>query len=209
MPKYYQLAIRGLVLGICVGIVVFINQTATSVETNTSKVLSQVDVNVTASVPACDLQITARPASREPAVNNWATTLTVNVKQLNGTSLFTLNSTSDSSGTAYYDLCTNNVSMMPGNYDFFIRGQSHLIKKFSSVEAFRYYATTLSFTNPTDYLTAGETSIVFDNFINGLDLATQLQKLYSTDVDNDLNQDGEVNALDLSITISNIYKSGD
>lgn len=175
-----------------------------------SKVLSdQDDITVTASVPSCIIEVTARPEDRIPPVGNWDTTLTINVKTLSDLDVINFSGNSNSQGTLVYDLCANNQSVPSGNYNLYVRGLSHLRRKFPNVSAFTNYSSSVLFTAASQYLSAGETSIVFDNFINGLDLSTLVIALGSGDNQNDLNQDGLVNALDLSVTVKNLYEFGD
>ena len=58
-------------------------------------------------------------------------------------------------------------------------------------------------------LLAGAISIVYNNFINALDLSVMMNELFSNDVKADLNQDGLVNSLDLSNQIYNFYDFGE
>ena len=58
-------------------------------------------------------------------------------------------------------------------------------------------------------LKAGDAQEDKDDFINGLDISAIVRALYTSDLNSDLNRDGQVNALDLSITIINIYQSGE
>lgn len=167
------------------------------------------DVIVTASVPVCSLQLTARPADRIPPIGNWGTYLNVSVTNLTDQHLFAFGGNSDNQGTINYDLCDNGVSVVPGTYNFYIRGLSHLRKKFPAVQTFTNYNSSVIFAAPSQYLIAGETSEVYDNFINGLDISTQVVSLYTDDEQDDLNQDGVVNALDLSVTVKNLYAQGD
>lgn len=167
------------------------------------------DVVVTASVPVCNLQLTARPADRIPPIGNWGTYLNVSVTNLSDQQQFAFAGNSDNQGTINYDLCDNGVSVEPGTYNFYIRGLSHLRKRFPAVQTFTNYNSSVIFAAPSQYLVAGETSEVYDNFINGLDISTQVVSLYTGDEQDDLNKDGVVNALDLSITVKNLYVQGD
>lgn len=175
-----------------------------------SQVLSDTTTTVvTASVPSCILQITTRPADRIPTTNNWGTQLQITATNLSDLTQTAFSGTSNNLGELTYDFCANAQVVTSGNYDFSIQGFSHLTKRIPNVLAFTSYNSSLFFTAPSQELTAGETSIVFDNYINGLDLSTQVVNLNSADVKNDLNQDGLVNSLDLSITVKNLYVQGD
>lgn len=175
-----------------------------------SQVLSDTsDVVVTASIPSCVVQITTRPADRIPPVNNWGTNLQISATNLDTLDQTLFAGTSNNLGELSYDFCANAQTVVSGDYDFNIRGFSHLNKLIPNVNAFNSYTSSLFFTAPSQYLIAGETSIVFDNYINGLDLSTQVVNLNTGDIKNDLNQDGLVNSLDLSITVKNLYAEGD
>lgn len=205
--KSFPFSLRNTILLITlIGIVVcwlMINQIRSN-----AGVLAE-DVVVTASVPVCNLQLTARPADRIPPIGNWGTYLNVNVTNLSDQQQFAFAGNSDNQGTINYDLCDNSVSVVPGTYNFYIRGLSHLRKRFPAVQTFTNYNSSVIFAAPSQYLVAGETSEVYDNFINGLDISTQVVSLYTGDEQDDLNQDGVVNALDLSITVKNLYVQGD
>lgn len=96
-----------------------------------------------------------------------------------------------------------------GIYDISFKGLSHLtvvarnVRIDASVEVIDF-----SFGDQV-ILVAGDVHESKDNFINGLDIAATTQVIYSNDINADLNRDGIVNALDLSIVVGNLYKSGE
>jgi len=165
-------------------------------------------VNINATVPSCIFNFTVKPEKRIPRINNWGTILSIQIYK-NGQQVFNTSVNTDIFGKGSINVCLKNFYPTPGNYDFYLRGYSHLLKKYYNISAFSSYTTYVDFSSNNAYLTAGETSVIFDNFINALDLSTQIRNMYTTDYKNDLNQDGQVNALDLSITIGNFYKVGD
>ena len=59
------------------------------------------------------------------------------------------------------------------------------------------------------YLLAGDVNTSKDNYVNGLDMAALENKIYSDDLEADLDWNGIVNGLDLNIAEYNIYKFGD
>lgn len=211
MKKYLpQLPVQDFALAVAMffalGIVII--ATASKVPAAKTGVLAA-DLNVSAMVPICELYLTAYPEGRIPPTNNWATTLQVQILDVTNATVLNITDNTNNLGQLYYDLCGNAVVVGQGPHDFYLLGFSHLRKKFNDVTSLSSYVSTVQFTQPGDALLAGETSIVFDNFINGLDLSTQVINLFSGDVKNDLNLDGQVNSLDLSMTVNNLYKQGD
>ncbi|MCA9381370.1 hypothetical protein KC678_03835 [Candidatus Dojkabacteria bacterium] len=177
---------------------------------NVQQSSAQDDVTVSANVVGCALELVVYPESRLPVSGNWGTNLNVEV-YLDSTQdyLGTTTATSaDSNGKGVFDLCSDGIFAGEDSYVFYIRGKSHLRKKFGPVTTFGGAVSYLNFSS-SGGLIAGETSNVYDNYINSLDLATQIATLETNDDKNDLNQDGEVNVLDISVTIDNYFKSGD
>ncbi len=175
------------------------------------QVLSE-NVEVTASVYGCHMDITARPEKRY--MSNYSTILSVDIFDNLDNYIDTATVTTDVNGEGRIGLCDQGIYLDDvTNYNFYIRGYSHLRKVFANEAAFSTALTVKDFWqgNPNNYLLAGETSNIFDNKINSLDLSTQINKdiIFTNDYKNDLNQDGEVNSLDLSNTVFNFYKVGD
>ncbi len=164
-------------------------------------------VTVTAMVPACLLTLNIKPEKRIPREGNWDTILNVEIRTSSNVPILNTSFPSDASGTGVYDLCANNVYFPPGAYTFLIRGLSHLTRVFENVDAFESNEQFSLVFSPE--MLAGETSIVYDNYINILDFVTQINNLYTADNKNDLNQDGMVNSLDFNNTITNFYVAGE
>ncbi|MCA9386585.1 hypothetical protein KC669_00980 [Candidatus Dojkabacteria bacterium] len=171
---------------------------------------AQEDVTVAANVVGCELELVVYPENRIPVSGNWGTSLNVEVYLADPiTYLGTTTSTSnDPNGKGNFDLCSDSIFAGEDDYLFYIRGKSHLRKKYGPITTFGGVASYVNFST-TGGLIAGETSNIYDNYINSLDLATQIATLETNDDKNDLNQDGEVNVLDISVTIGNYFKEGD
>lgn len=168
------------------------------------------NVTVSAQVPACIITLTVYPEKRVPPTGNWGTDLTIDIYNSSNQLVTTFNATSNNQGQITYDVCDQDgLSLGKGVYTFYVRGKSHLRKIFGNITTFDQYASNVNLAAGGQRLLAGETSIVYDNYVNGLDLSTQVEQLYTGDDKNDLNQDGAVNALDLAITVTNLYKFGD
>ncbi len=167
------------------------------------------DIGIDADVYGCDLTLTIHPEKRLPASNNWATDLSISIYDGLGVLKGTATGTSDNAGTLSMDLCSEGIYLVSGTYTFKVRGTSHLRKAFDPVASFDIYSNTIDLSIGGDELLAGETSLVFDNYINSLDLATQIKRLYSSDSVTDLNRDGTVNSLDISNTLYNLFVAGD
>jgi len=164
---------------------------------------------IKADIYGCDMDLTVYPERRIPAANNWATDLVVYIYDSGNTLLGTLTGTSDNAGLLTEDLCSQGIYLTSGTYNIKVRGKSHLTKGFNSINGFTYYTNSIDLTGGGERLLAGETSLVYDNYINGLDLSTQIKALYSGNDKDDLNQDGIVNSLDISNTLSNLLTTGD
>jgi hypothetical protein len=178
---------------------------------NNSQVKAQIseNVTVTAAVYSCTLSINVKPEKRIPVINNWDTEIDVEIYNSGGTFLGDFNAPTDNMGNATVNICAEGILITGGTYDFYIKGFSHLRMHFDNYVGFGTQQTTIDFSSSGQRLFAGETSVIYDNFINTLDLSTQIVKMETADVKNDLNQDGEVNALDISNTITNYLLSGD
>lgn len=166
--------------------------------------VSQVDI--TAQVYSCELNIIIYPEKRIPQINNWDTLLDIQIFS-NQTQVASFLVPSNNFGVANFPLCLNNYQLTSGNYNFYVRGFSHLRRRYINVTAFDTQTETLDL-RPFGEMFAGETSVVFDNYINVLDVSTQISNMYTSSIKNDLNQDGYVNTLDISNTITNFYLNG-
>lgn len=165
-------------------------------------------VQVSGVVYGCILNVKARPEKRV-LLPNWGTQLTVDVYK-SGSFIGTALTQTDNQGEASVDLCAAGLTEFGGTYDFKVRGLSHLYMEYEDEPALYTAESDIDFSeSETISLFAGETSNIFDNYINSLDLSTQIVHLYSDDNKNDLNQDKDVNSLDISNTIWNFYMNGD
>jgi hypothetical protein len=169
----------------------------------------QEDVTVTSSVQACLLDIIARPEQRVPAINNWDSVVDFNILTMADAPLASFTLPTNIQGLATYDFCANSIFPVQGNYKFYARALSHLRKRFTPISAFNTYYDTINLTGASNFLIAGEVSNVFDNKINSLDIAYINGMMGSSDVKADLNQDGIVDGLDVTIARNNIFKIGD
>lgn len=166
------------------------------------------DINVSAEVKIKQLQIKVYPEKRVPAINNWATIIDLELRDCSTNQiLYKFNQiNTNNQGIATIDL--SNLDVAGGRYSFSVRGASHLRKKFNC-----YNLTSqtpfVDLTQQVSPLLAGEISNKFDNYINSLDMSVLVKDLYTSDYYSDLNQDGEVNSLDSSIQLINLYKNGD
>lgn len=164
-------------------------------------------IEITAEVQPCELTVIIYPEKRIPATNNWDTLLNVQIFN-NQTQAANLTAPSNNFGVANFQLCLNNIQLTSGVYNFYVRGFSHLRRIYTGVPAFDTQTETLDL-RPFGEMYAGETSVIFDNYINVLDISTQIASMYTSSIKNDLNQDGYVNTLDISNTITNFYMNGE
>lgn len=169
--------------------------------------MDQEDITINADVAPCGLLINVKPEQR--AVNNWANTADFEIRTMTDTLLHQFNLVTDFMGDGSRNLCADGVYLTADNYRFYVRGFSHLRKRFDNVPAMSSPTSSIDLSTTGGLLTAGETSNVYDNVINTLDLSTQIRFFGTLDVKNDLNRDGIVNFNDLQISLNNFYFVGD
>lgn len=168
------------------------------------------DVNVTAQIYGCILDLTAKPEKRIPSTNNWSSQLTVEIYSTSNVFIDSFVTTTNAAGQVTVNICNEGLLLSgANNYNFYIKGQSNLKKAFLNIPAFEFVTSTIDFTPGAIRLMNGETSNVYDNIINILDISTQVSKIGTVNTLNDLNRDGEVNILDVSNTVTNFGLSGD
>jgi hypothetical protein len=179
------------------------------VEEEVLSLTDQTQVEITARIYGCLFEIIAYPEKRIPRNGNWSTILNLDLISTSTNQSLSFQATTNSQGFASLDLCSMGFTPESGTFDLYLRGYSHLRKQFTNIDLFTFALTTLALTKDTQHLLAGETSVIFDNKINSLDVSTQVNNLYTNSYKNDLNQDGKVNSLDLSNTSYNLYLTGD
>ncbi len=173
------------------------------------KILSYADfVVTTVDVVACQLTIKAYPEKRAGTIPDLSENLNVQIYSPGGEYQGEFSVTTNNVGQATVDLCSLGIYVTSGVYDFYIRGTSELRKNYSNYGFASIGISSIDFTGDGP-LYSGETSIVYDNVINTLDLSNQIGKMETFSSIQDLNKDGEVNALDISITIANYGREGD
>lgn len=92
-----------------------------------------------------------------------------------------------------------------GIYKVRIKGISHLSKDFNNVQI-KNNTNFYNFTSGGNFLLAGDTSVIEDDLINSLDISRLEKTLFTNILRSDLNKDGYVNSLDMSIQAYNINK---
>jgi hypothetical protein len=102
-----------------------------------------------------------------------------------------------------------NQIILSGSYRLIVRGFSHLRRQYSCYTINQASGTYIDLTLENKDLLAGEVNPVYDNYINSLDMSALINKLFTGDYKMDLNQDGQVNSLDYSNQIYNIFVAGD
>ncbi|MEI7604364.1 MAG: hypothetical protein WCJ19_05075 [bacterium] len=206
----FKIAFLVIYLAIIFAVIFTSQQIIFSPKNESGRVLSATDVQVSARVAGCNFTLIAKPEKRMPRTDNWSTILKVDIYNNSDQSFVgTFTTLTDNFGTSNVDICSLGFTPAPGNYDFLLRGYSHLEKAFLGLSTFNYASNTIDFSSGGQVLLAGETSNIYDNKINSLDISTQIRSMYSDDYKNDLNQDSKVNSLDISNTIYNFYMVGD
>jgi Dockerin type I domain len=99
----------------------------------------------------------------------------------------------------------------PGQYDIAIKSAQHLTRKFRTI-ILNSGINTLDLTNSlSEYLKAGDVNAagLGDDAVNALDISKEINQLGSQPLQQDLNRDGTVNALDIGILLKNLGQIGD
>lgn len=148
------------------------------------------------------------PEERIPAVGNWDTTADVTLEDCTTTATRSFEDISTNTQGEGTISIPSSVPLPPGDYRFFIHGYSHLNEEFNCY-ALDGAEPSVDLTLEGKELLAGETSNIYDNFINSLDMSVLVSDLFGSEYLTDLNQDGEVNSLDFSTQIDNIFVTGD
>ena len=104
-----------------------------------------------------------------------------------------------------------NTDIASGWYKVSFKGLSHLSKFLdSNVQVIKGQDNNFDFSFVHEFiLLAGDVAIGKDDFVNSMDISATANVLYKSDEHADLNLDGTVNSLDLSIEFFNLYKAGD
>jgi len=211
LEKYCKIQNLALLFlgALLVGIVILVNSIFSIPKRKEDVLGDTASVNVSANVSACLLNFTLYPEKRIPSNGNWSNTIQLQIRNSVNTPLANVTFDTNALGNAFVNLCDNGIKLTPGTYNFSVAGLSHLRKNFNGVSAFYFYQTDFVRTEANDRLLAGETSVVYDNYINSLDISFLVATLYTDNLRSDLNRDNLVNSLDLSNQVYNIYKTGD
>lgn len=155
-----------------------------------------------------DFDVLAYPEKRVPATGNWGLSSSLNIYELgNDTPRYSFDIITDDEGQVRVDL---DETFAPGIYDVVLKGRSHLSKRLEDVSMTDFNDLLLDFTLANTFsLLAGDVQSAKDDYVNSLDVSAMLGMLYLNNIDGDLNLDSSVNALDLSVVMRNLLKSGD
>lgn len=173
------------------------------------------DVNVTAGVFSCELNLHVRPEAR--AVNNWINEIDVEIYDSSNSLVGQILTTTDNFGDDTTDLCLEAppILLTGGEYDLYIDGKSHLRKKYDDINGFSNFITNIDTFALSGYLAAGDSSNIDDDEVNSLDFTNIIRSYGLTSIDigfndkYDLNMDGVINSGDINILAGNIYDVGE
>ncbi|PSO43911.1 MAG: hypothetical protein BRC22_03155 [Parcubacteria group bacterium QH_9_35_7] len=162
----------------------------------------------TLSQTTIDLEILAEPEKRVNGNKSLKFNLIMANPRANNIT-YTLNDMTSSTGK----FSKKNV-VMPSGKDFVavLKGRSHLAKRVVGVNVKKGKKLTLDFTDQGNFkLLAGDVAGtgLKDNFVDVLDISSLLTMNNTSNKEGDLNRDGIVDALDISIILKNINKCGD
>lgn len=160
-------------------------------------------VSVSASIPLCP-NVIITPEKRIPPSNNNSLEINVDIRPRHGANLYSGTVTTNDDGLA--TLCPLPNTIIPGYYDILIKGLSHLRRIFPDVYL-GGAGTTIDLHTPV--LFAGDSHPSADNYVNSLDIAYEINHIYTSDLRADLNRDHIVNSLEFPTLISHLYQTGD
>jgi len=166
--------------------------------------------------PACVLSmfyITAYPEKRvEKAGGNYSTKGILTFYGSSGQKItFPVNTSA--SGFAQIE----NLSVADGFYAISFKGLSHLTKFLKNSDGSKRLVQILKNNDYTFdfrlfdplFVLAGDIASSKDDYVNSFDISATTKVLYQAEENADLNADGVVNGLDLSILFNNLYKAGE
>jgi len=155
------------------------------------------------------LYLRAIPEKRLPASGNNSTVLRVKMYEA-GTSNLVLDKTVTTSDNGYDNSISLSGLALPADFDFLIKGYSHLQHRKNSVTVSGDGELVDFSEGETVYEKAGDINGADgDNYVNGLDLSVLANHIYTDDYKSDLNQDKLVNGIEFAIAITNLFKWGD
>ena len=205
---------------LAISLVVFVHLSILSVSAAEDTSIVTIEVEET----ECVVRVRAIPEKRLPDTGNWSTLLRIEILTLNNASIGVVEDIrTDDQGIGIIDICEEELELEDGeSYNFFVKGLSHLRKFYPNVQVNIGLEELTDFSdnnNTENLMLAGETSVVFDNYINSLDISTQINSSVwgvineaHSDLNherNDLNREGKVNSLDISNTTFNYRLVGD
>ncbi|MFA7300689.1 MAG: hypothetical protein WC069_00025 [Candidatus Shapirobacteria bacterium] len=196
---YHQISVLTILLVVLTLGIVYVN-------TNVGLTLGATDTataTVSATIPFCP-QIIVTPEKRIPPSNNNSIEITVDIRPKNGSNLYSNTIIANDQGKA--PLCPLPSTIIPGNYDVLVKGLSHLRRIFPDVY-FGGAGSSIDLNTPV--LFAGDSHPSADNYINSLDIAYEINHIYTQDLRADLNRDHIVNSLEFPTLISHLYQTGD
>ncbi len=167
---------------------------------------NQREIDVRASVTVKTIAYKAYPEKRIPSVNNWGTISKVELLDcLTQNTLYTfLSINSNSSGIGQIHI---EEGVPGGSYILAVKGASHL-RQISNCNLFLSQYAFVDLTIDQLFLRAGSISVIPDNYINSFDILEIIKNANTNYYFSDLNLDGKVNSIDMSILLSNLYQHG-
>lgn len=165
-------------------------------------------VSISAYVKTAYVKFRVYPEKRIPRIGNWGTYVDLVLKNCTNNKTYTFkNIQTDSQGYGQIPI-DSSIVLWDGPYRWYVRGISHLNMKFNCYSA-ENLGNFVDLTKEGQELLAGEVSVIYDNYINALDMSVLVKNIYKNNYISDLNQDGKVNSLDFSNQIFNLYTLGD
>jgi hypothetical protein len=165
------------------------------------------DITITATVKTDQIRFKIYPEKRFPQINNWSNQYEIIMQNCNSNQFLNFSNVFSNN---YGEGAINTSSSLITNasYRFIFQGTSHLRHKTDCYQINKV-EQSIDFTLESKELRAGEISAFYDNYINSLDISKLEKDYLSSNIKSDLNRDGKVNSLDLSILINNLFIAGE
>ncbi len=155
-----------------------------------------------------DFQVVVKPEKMVPPTGNWDVPVELWLYPPGSTtSAHNWQFTTLSDGTYSQDLVN---PLSAAEFHAVSKGISHLTQRLDFMNFSDLSSMVLDFSaGGTDLAKAGDVHSSKDDFVNALDISATVIELYNSEINADLNGDGMVNALDLSVLLGNLYEVGD
>lgn len=155
-----------------------------------------------------DFDVIVKPEKMVPPTGNWDIPIELWLYPPGSTTAaYNWQFTTLSDGTYIQDI---NSPLSGSEFHAVAKGISHLSQRLDFEDFSSMTNKILDFAEGGAVLMkAGDVHSSKDDFVNALDISATVIELYKSEINADLNGDGMVNALDLSVLLGNLYEVGE